>query len=85
MTRSLLISIRLSFYSVSLSHHWKRKNGHISNYPILGKFEDLDIIVENYRVDKVLFSTKSLSYTEIIDTIVNSKSKNVTFGLVPRQ
>jgi O-antigen biosynthesis protein len=59
-------------------------NKHDSDYPVIGRIEDLDLIVETYRVERVLFSPVSLSYREIIDTIVKSKSKHVTFGLVPR-
>jgi O-antigen biosynthesis protein len=55
-----------------------------SGSQVLGNIEELDSLIKKHDIDKVIFSPVSLSYDEIINTIVKSKSKHITFCMVPR-
>ena len=50
---------------------------------IIGSLENIGKVVEEKKVGEVIFSTDGLSYTDILSCIARTRSRNVSFRLVP--
>ena len=51
--------------------------------PILGQIEFLEEIIEREKIQEVIFSTDKIPYNRLLKAIINTKSANVVFKMVP--
>ncbi len=61
----------------------KRVGEILDGLPILGSVENVGKVIHDHRVSDVIFSTQTLSYTEILGVISRSRQQTVNFHLVP--
>jgi GT2 family glycosyltransferase/lipopolysaccharide/colanic/teichoic acid biosynthesis glycosyltransferase len=62
----------------------RRRVGEVlDGLPILGSVENIGKVIHDHRVSDVIFSTQTLSYTEILGVISRSRQQTVNFHLVP--
>jgi len=61
----------------------RRVGEKVAGVEILGSIDNIGKVIEEQRATEVIFSTDSLSYTEILSVIGRSRNKSVNFRLVP--
>ena len=57
---------------------------HESDYLII-KNENLNEIINRYKIEQILFSTTKLSYSQILSYIAECESKNIVFKMIPTE
>lgn len=62
-----------------------RKNvgGQLDGIPIVGSLDNVGKVIQELRVNDVIFSTQNRSYTDILSVISRTREKAVSFHLVP--
>ncbi len=62
----------------------RRKVGErVAGVEILGTIDNIGKVIEEFRASEVIFSTDSLSYSDILSVISRSKNRSVNYRLVP--
>jgi hypothetical protein len=57
---------------------------HESDY-LLIKNENLNEIINRYKIEQIFFSTTKLSYSQILSYIAECENKNVVFKMIPKE
>lgn len=61
----------------------KRIGGSLLGLPILGSVDNIGKVIHDLHVSDVIFSTQTLSYTDILSVISRTREQTVNFHLVP--
>jgi GT2 family glycosyltransferase len=61
----------------------RRVGEQLSGLPILGSSDNIGKIIEEYRISDVIFSTQTLSYSDILSIISHAGGRAVNFHIVP--
>jgi GT2 family glycosyltransferase/lipopolysaccharide/colanic/teichoic acid biosynthesis glycosyltransferase len=61
----------------------KRVGEELSGLPIVGSIDNIGKVIQDLKVSDVIFSTQTLSYTDILSVIGRSREQTVNFHLVP--
>ena len=61
----------------------KRVGGELAGLSIVGSTDNIGKVIQDLRVSDVIFSTQTLSYTDILSVIGRTREQAVNFHLVP--
>ena len=61
----------------------KRVGEELSGLPIVGSTDNIGKVIHELKVSDVIFSTQTLSYTDILSVIGRTREQSVNFHLVP--
>lgn len=61
----------------------KRVGQQLEGLSILGSTDNIGKVIQDFRISEVIFSTQTLSYTDILSVISRTREQTVNFHLVP--
>ncbi|MFZ1081124.1 MAG: sugar transferase, partial [Candidatus Kryptoniota bacterium] len=75
--------VSMGYDIVGIVSEEKRQEDRLLGIRVVGALSELSRLVRERKIDDVLFASGNISYSQVLQAILNTKNSNVSFKLVP--